>query len=175
MIWIRALLLLLQPVRIWKDIDMKPASVVFVLTMLIFPLALITSAVRLTIQELPDKVFLISIGINVVAVLVSVSLGSFMVWRLAPRFLSRGPYKKALNLAAYSYIAVFLAFIISSIHPQLEPVKYFGLYSLYLYWVELSYMLKTPDERKTGFTFISALILTGTGYLVSIILNLALL
>ncbi len=171
MVWLKALMILFLPARVWRDLAEKPVSAGLLIVGLMLPLSLITSVIHLTGQELTEKTFLLSVIIYVTAVLISVSGGSYMLWRLAPRFLSQGTYTKVLNLTCYSYIAIFLAFIIASLHPQLEFVKFFGLYSLYLYWKGLSFMLKTPDDRKIGFTFISALVLTGTGYLVSIILN----
>ncbi|GEM_PF-3323620 len=171
MVWKRALLILIKPAKIWKEVAEKPVSALILLAGLILPLSALTSAVNLATDELPSDVLLFSILIYVLTIIGSITGGGYLIWRLSPRFFSQGSYLDVLNLAAFSYIAVFIALIVSSLHHHLDVLKLLGLYSVYIYWQGLTYMLKTPVERKTGFTLISAIILTGCGYLVNIIME----
>ncbi len=171
MVWKIALVILIKPVKMWLRLAEKPVSFFVLLAGLVFPFSLITSVVSFINLGLSTEELIISTLINIIAIMLSITAGSYVIYRLTPRFLSEKSYIKTLNLTAFSYIAVFMAFIVSEIHLQLDFLKLLGLYSLYLYWHGLSYMLKMPSDKKAGFVLISAIILTGTGYFASIIMK----
>jgi len=70
---------------------------------------------------------------------------------LAPTFGGRNNLPAALKVAAYSATAVWLAGIFQLI-PLLGWLVILGLYSLYLLYLGLPVLMKTPPERAIGYT-----------------------
>ncbi len=171
MIYKWAILIFLRPVKVWKEIADNSVSAWLILAILIVPFSAITSFATDQKLDVKDPDFLLRAVIYIISVVSSIVIGSYMLWRMLPRFLSSGSLQKVIKLVSYSYMAVFLAFILASMHDQLDFIKFFGLYSAIIYWIGLSYMLNTPDDRKMGFLVISGIILTGIGYVFSIVLN----
>jgi hypothetical protein len=70
---------------------------------------------------------------------------------LAPTFGGRKDLPSALKVSAYSATAVWLAGIFQLI-PLLAILTLLGLYSIYLLWLGLPVLMKTPPERATAYT-----------------------
>ena len=70
---------------------------------------------------------------------------------LAPTFGGRKSMPSALKVAAYSGTAAWLAGIFQII-PPLAVLGIVGLYSIYLMWLGLPILMKTPADRATGYT-----------------------
>ena len=69
---------------------------------------------------------------------------------LAPTFNGKRSQIQALKLAAYSMTASWVAGIFDLI-PVLWPLTLLGLYSLYLLYLGLPILMKTPSDKAVGY------------------------
>jgi Yip1 domain len=70
---------------------------------------------------------------------------------LAPTFGGQKNFPSALKVAAYSSTAGWLAGIFQLI-PPISVLSILGLYSLYLLWLGLPVLMRSPPDRATGYT-----------------------
>jgi hypothetical protein len=70
---------------------------------------------------------------------------------LAPTFGGVKNFPNALKVAAYSSTAAWLAGIFQLI-PPLSILGILGLYSIYLLWLGLPLLMKSPQDRAIGYT-----------------------
>ncbi len=70
---------------------------------------------------------------------------------LAPTFGGQRNFPNALKVAAYSSTAGWLAGIFQLL-PPISVLSILGLYSLYLLWLGLPVLMKSPPDRATGYT-----------------------
>ena len=83
--------------------------------------------------------------------LVSVYVLAFVIDSLAPTFSGEKNLNQAFKLATYSYTPGWLASVFSLI-PALGVLSILGLYGLYLIYVGLPVLMKSPQEKSTGYT-----------------------
>ena len=83
--------------------------------------------------------------------LVSVYILAFVIDYLAPTFSAEKNLNQAFKLATYSYTPGWLAGIFALI-PALGVLSILGLYGLYLIYVGLPILMKSPQEKSTGYT-----------------------
>jgi len=90
---------------------------------------------------------------------------------LAPTFGGRKDMPSALKVAAYSATAGWLAGIFQII-PRLSFLTILGLYSLYLLWLGLPVLMKSPADRATGYTAAVVVIMFVIMFVVMLILGM---
>jgi hypothetical protein len=83
--------------------------------------------------------------------LVSVYVLAFVVNSLAPTFSGEKNFDQAFKLAAYSFTPGWLASVFALI-PVLGFLSIVGLYGLYLIYIGLPILMKSPQEKSTGYT-----------------------
>jgi len=88
-------------------------------------------------------------------------ISSYIINILAPGFKSTSNIDNAFKLVIYSYTAFFLASIITGLFPVLFFIGVAGLYSFYIFWLGFTPMMKTPDDKKTGYVIVGILIMIG--------------
>ncbi|MEA3317531.1 MAG: Yip1 family protein, partial [Bacteroidota bacterium] len=98
-------------------------------------------------------------------------ISAIVINELAPNFGSEKNLDKAFKLVIYASTASLLATIVASLHPLLSFVGLFGLYSIYIFWLGIGPMMKTPKDKKLGFVVISALIIIAIVFLLNLILT----
>ena len=96
--------------------------------------------------------------VSYVMALIMVYVAAMVVDKLAPKFDSTPNQIQALKLVAYSYTASWLAGIFMVI-PVLSPLAILGLYSIYLFYVGLPVMMKTPESKVVPYMVVSALVI----------------
>ena len=100
--------------------------------------------------------------------LIMVYVGAIVVDKLAPKFESTSDQLQALKLVAYSYTASWLAGIFAII-PVLAPLSIVGLYSIYLFYVGLPVMMKTPESKVVPYMVVCALLIIGISIVVGLV------
>jgi hypothetical protein len=101
--------------------------------------------------------------------LLMVYLVAMIVDRLAPKFESTPNQLEALKLVAYSYTAAWISGVFMAI-PVLTPVTILGsLYSVYLFYVGLPVMMKTPESKVIPYMVISAVVVILIGFIVGLL------
>jgi Yip1-like protein len=86
-----------------------------------------------------------------VLILAGTYLLAIVIDALAPTFNSQRNQIQALKLAAYSSTAGWVAGILGLI-PWIRPLQLVGLYSLYLLYLGLPIVMKTPREKVPVYT-----------------------
>ncbi len=100
----------------------------------------------------------------------SVFLMAFVVDALAPTFKSEKNFGKSFQLAAYSYTAGWVGAILNII-PSLAIIgSLAGLYGLYLLFVGLPKLKKTPQEQVTGYFVASLVAMIVASFVIGLIL-----
>jgi hypothetical protein len=83
--------------------------------------------------------------------LVSVYVLALIIDALAPTFAGQKSQMQALKVSAYSSTAAWLAGIFALI-PGLRLLGILGLYSLFLLYLGLPILMKSPKEKAVGYT-----------------------
>jgi hypothetical protein len=160
--------ILLSPRSEWHVIDAEPATVGSLYAGYIAPL----SAIPVVCQAIGMAVIGISIpfvggsikipfGTAITNALVAYVLGLVAIYivaliidALAPSFGGTKNPVQALKVAAYAYTAAWVGGIFSII-PALGIITLiFGLYSLYLLYLGLPILMKSPPEKALGYTVV---------------------
>jgi hypothetical protein len=160
--------ILLSPRAEWQVIDAEPATVASLYTGYIMPLAAIPvicqaigmSAVGITIPfvgthyRTPIVSAITSAAVLYVFSLIAVFIVALIVDGLAPTFGGTKNQVQALKVVAYSYTASWVGGILSLI-PALSVIGIlFGLYSLYLLYLGLPVLMKSPADKAVGYTVV---------------------
>jgi hypothetical protein len=158
--------ILMTPRSEWEVIDAEQTTPAELYTRYIVPLA----AIGPIAQLIGYSVFGVSvpfvgtyrvpIGSAITQALVSYLLtlaGTYVlaliIDALAPIFNGQRSQIQALKLAAYSLTASWVAGIFALI-PGLRILTLLGLYSLYLLYLGLPVLMKTPREKALGYTVV---------------------
>jgi hypothetical protein len=158
--------ILLSPRTEWEVIDAEPTTTTELYTRYIAPLA----AIGPIAQLIGYSVFGVSVPfvgtyrvpigsaitqalIMYVLTLVGTYVLALIIDALAPTFNGQRSQIQALKLAAYSFTASWVAGIFALV-PGLRILAILGLYSLYLLYLGLPVLMKTPREKAMGYTVV---------------------
>jgi hypothetical protein len=160
--------ILMSPRAEWQVIDAEPATVSSLYTGYIAPLSLIPaicSAIGMAVigmsipfvgghYKIPMTTALTNAVVVYVLGLVAVFIVALIVDALAPTFGGTKNQVQALKVVAYSYTAAWVGGIFSLL-PMLSWVGlFFGLYSLYLLYLGLPVLMKSPADKAVGYTVV---------------------
>ena len=159
----RAKAILMTPKQEWAVIDSEPLDVTSLLTGYVIPLALIGPIARF----IGFSVFgfggfvRLSVGwgisqaiVTFVLAILSVFVLGWVVNALAPNFGATQSMPQAIKLAAYSMTAELIAGIFYLI-PSLSVLAIIGaLYSLYLFYVGLPILMKSPADKTPAYAVV---------------------
>jgi hypothetical protein len=90
--------------------------------------------------------------------LIGAYIAALVIDALAPNFGGTRSKVQALKLVAYASTAAWLAGIFSAI-PGLRILGVLGLYSIYLFYIGLPILMKSPPERSLGYTAVAVVCL----------------
>ena len=151
----------LRPKEEWPVIAAEPATAGSLYTGLIIPLAAIGPVCSfLSALAFGHRIPFTGIAVHVAVSglfgamvvsyllnLVAVAVTAFIVQKLAPSFASTGDFAQSLKLVAYSQAPFWVAGVLYLI-PFLGILAILvGLYSLYLAYLGLSPVMKTPPDK----------------------------
>jgi hypothetical protein len=159
--------ILLSPGTEWRAIDAEPATVSSLYTGYIAPLAAIPavcqaigmSMIGMSIAFLgnyktPIGSALTSAVVTYVFSLAAVYIIALIVDGLAPTFGGTKNMTQALKVVAYSYTAAWVGGVFALI-PALGIITLlFALYSLYLLFLGLPVLMKSPADKAVGYTVV---------------------
>jgi hypothetical protein len=102
---------------------------------------------------------LASAVVQYVLALVGVYVASIVIDKLAPTFNSQSDAMQALKLVAYASTAQWLAGALSII-PALGPLAIVGgLYGIYLFYLGVGPLMKTPSDKVVPYMVVSAVVI----------------
>lgn len=152
----RAKAILVTPKTEWPVIDAEPLNVSELLIGYVLPLAAIGPIARFIGWSVLGfgGIFRMSIGwgisqaiVSFVLAVVGVFVLAWVMNALAPSFGSRQDMSQAIKLSAYSMTAAWVAGVLY-ILPALSILAVLGgLYSLYLCYIGLPVLMKTPADK----------------------------
>lgn len=162
----RAKNILIQPAEEWRVIEKEPTTTGDLYTSYIMPLAAIgpvASIVGLSLIGFQVPLggtyrvsLMTAIGhavVMYVLALVGVYVLALIIDALAPTFNGTKNNSQALKVAAYSSTAGWLVGIFNLI-PVLAFLQIFGLYSLYLLYLGLPALMKSPQDKTLAYTVV---------------------
>jgi hypothetical protein len=161
--------ILLSPGTEWEVIDAEPTTAAQLYTGYILPLAAIGPLAQIigyTVFGIPVPfmgTYHVPIGSAITSRLVAYLLilaGTYVlaliIDALAPTFNGQRSQIQALKVAAYSSTASWVAGVFALI-PGLRLLAVLGLYSLYLLYLGLPILMKSPREKAMAYTAVVVL------------------
>jgi len=169
--------ILLAPKPEWAKIDGEPGDAQFLFTNYVAILA----AIPAVCGFIGSAAFGHGIGaalevavIGYVLAFVGVYVMALIIDALAPIFGGVKSQPSALKLAVYSMTPGWLVGVFALV-PPLRVLGILGLYGLYLFWVGLPMLMKSPEDK--SITYIGAVVVCGIvvwivlGWLVMLIIG----
>ena len=154
--------ILLTPREEWQAIDREPTPAVELYKGYIMPLTAIgpiaatlswmAFGYRATFAAGAGAVFAWALVLYLLS-LAGVYVMALIIDAMAPNFDGTRDQLRALNVAAYSNTAAWLAGIFS-LFPALSWLGVLGLYSLWLLYLGLPLLMKVPEEKAIAYTII---------------------
>ena len=179
--------ILKQPAQEWPVIAAEPADVASLMSGYAAPLAAIPAVCSWIGMSFVGFGFgiwrglisgLVAAILSWVFALVGAYVGAFVIEKLAPTFKSSGGIIQALKLVVYASTPVWVAGVLNLI-PVLSPLIIIAaLYAIYLFYLGLPAVMKTPSDQVIPYMIVSAIVmfvimiclgfvaaaLTGAGY-----------
>ena len=173
--------ILVSPKTEWPTIDGENDSHVAVLTKYVLLLAAIPSvAAFIGYGLIGYSVFghhfsSASLGIKqaitqYITMVGGVYITAFVIDILATNFGSQKNFDKAFSLVAYAYTPAFVGGIFYIWHPLSFLAGLASIYSLYLLYIGLAPMMKTPNEKRTSYFVVSLLVMVAAFFILSMVL-----
>jgi len=178
----RAKNIIISPKNEWEVVANEEPNTQQIIVGYVFPLALVPTIAIIIgwglIGIFGFKSFNYGIAIGLVTLLnalISVFVAAFVIDALAPSFGSQKNLGRAVQLVAYSMTPVWIGGILNII-PSLSWLgSLFGLYGLYLLFIGVVPLMKTPEEKKVIYIIISIIVLIVVYFVIAAILTAILL
>ncbi|HXY90144.1 MAG TPA: Yip1 family protein [Xanthobacteraceae bacterium] len=156
--------IILTPKTEWPVIDREPGDVPYIFTNYVAILAAIPaicgfigmSIVGMSLPgvgtvRIPVASGLVNAIVGYLLAFAVVYVVALIVDALAPTFGGRKNFDSALKVTAYSYTPSWLVGVFLLI-PGLRFLMILGLYGLYLLWLGLPVLMKSPQDKSLGYT-----------------------
>lgn len=171
----RAKKILTTPKTEWLVVDSESATPPSLLMTYVLPMAIISSIGRiltgLTWAGVFGSYFIWAAVIGFVSIIISFYISIYVIDMLAPSFSSEKNLNKSAQLVAYSNTPTWIAGLLSFI-----PVIGFLLviagwiYSIYLFYIGLGPLKKTPEDKKIVYMIVAFIIMIAIVFIISAIL-----
>jgi hypothetical protein len=158
--------ILRSPRTEWEVIEAEPTTPAALYTGYVMPLAAIGPVAQvigysvfgvvvpvLGTYRLPIGSAITTAVVTYILMLIGTYLLGLIIDGLAPTFGAQRNQIQALKLAAYSSTAFWLAGVFALV-PGLRPLQILGLYSLYLLYLGLPTLMKSPRDKAIGYTVV---------------------
>lgn len=122
--------------------------------------------------KLPLVTGLVAAALQVVSGLIGLFVMAIVINALAPNFGSQQDQGQAHKLAVYSMTAAYLAGVFA-ILPPLAALSIVGLYSFALLYIGLPRLMKTPEDKRTGYFVTIIVVCIVLGVVINIVLGSA--
>ena len=156
--------IILAPKTEWPVIDREPGDVAYIFTNYVAILAAIPaicgfiglSIVGMSVPGLgtirmPVASGLLSAVVGYLLTFAIVYIVALIVDALAPTFGGRKNFESALKVTAYSYTPSWICGFFLLV-PGLRFLTILGLYGLYLLWLGIPVLMKSPQEKSVAYT-----------------------
>ena len=174
----RAKNMIVSPKTEWEAVASEDPNIQQILMGYVLPLALIPTLATIigwgAIGILGFTSFTYGIALGLVQLInafLSVLIAGFVIDALAGSFGSTKNMGRAVQLVAYSMTPIWV-FGILNIIPAIGWLSFLlGLYALFLIYLGLTPLMKTPEDKKAVYMIVSIVILGAVYWIISIILT----
>ena len=174
----RAKNMIVSPKTEWNAVAAEEPNIQQILMGYVLPLALIPTLAAIigwgAIGILGFTSFTYGIAMGLVQLInafLSVLIAGFVIDALAGSFGSTKNMGRAIQLVAYSMTPIWV-FGVLNIIPAIGWLSFLlGLYSLFLIYLGLTPLMKTPEDKKAVYLIVSIVILIAVYWIISIILT----
>ena len=146
--------ILLTPKTEWPVIEREPGDAAYLFANYVAILAAIPAVcgfIGTVIAGGPLFAALIAAVVKYILTFVAIYIVALIVDALAPTFAGQKNFSNALKVTVYSYTPSWLAGVFLLI-PGLRLLTILGLYGLYLLWLGLPSLMKSPEDKAIGYT-----------------------
>jgi len=178
--------ILKQPKLEWPVIEAEPTDIATLYRSYIAPLAAIPAVCGL--------IGMVVVGISVpfvgryrygiaeafrveifqyIGQLIGCYVAAFVIAKLAPTFSSRDDQVQALKLVAYSMTPAWIAGVLNLIPVLGALVLIAAIYGIYLFYLGVPVLMKTPQEKVIPYMVVSVLVIIVVSFVIGAILGLA--
>jgi hypothetical protein len=160
--------ILKQPAQEWPVIAAEPADIASLITGYAAPLAAIPAICGWLGMSLIGFGGYFRVGlvsglagaiVRWVFALVGAYIGAFVIEKLAPTFKSSGSIVQALKLVVYASTPVWVAGVLNLIPPLTPLILIAVIYAVYLFYLGLPVVMKTPSDQVIPYMIVSALVM----------------
>jgi hypothetical protein len=174
--------MLVTPKEEWTTINNETATPSSLLTGYLLPLALAGAVAAFIGAGLIGSSFMgIKVGgtikygvyqalVSLISVGIGYYLTTYVVDMLATNFKSEKNLNKSAQLIAYSYTPALVGSLMAVIPAIAWLGSLFGLYSIYLIYLGLPVLKKTPEEQRVVYLVVTILVLIGIYIVIGMIL-----
>ena len=174
----RAKNILLTPKTEWEAVAAEEPNIQQILLGYVLPLALIPTIATIigwgVIGMFGFTSFTYGIAMGLVQIInafLSVLIAGFVIDALAPSFGSQKNMGRAVQLVAYSMTPIWIAGILNILPTIGWLAGLIGLYGLFLMYLGLAPLMKTPEDKKVGYLVVSIIILIVVYFVIAAILT----
>jgi hypothetical protein len=174
----RAKNILLTPKTEWETVAAEEPNIQQILLGYVLPLALIPTIATIigwgVIGMFGFTSFTYGIAMGLVQIInafLSVLIAGFVIDALAPSFGSQKNMGRAVQLVAYSMTPIWVAGILNILPTIGWLAGLIGLYGLFLMYLGLAPLMKTPEDKKVGYLVVSIIILIVVYFVIAAILT----
>ena len=174
----RAKNILLTPKTEWETVAAEEPNIQQILLGYVLPLALIPTIATIigwgVIGMFGFTSFTYGIAMGLVQIInafLSVLIAGFVIDALAPSFGSQKNMGRAVQLVAYSMTPIWIAGILNILPTIGWLAGLIGLYGLFLMYLGLAPLMKTPEDKKVGYLVVSIIILIVVYFVIAAILT----
>lgn len=166
--------ILTNPKAEWSAIAAEPADVVSLYRDYIVILAAIPAVCGFVGMAMIGAPFIVRAMVaGYVRTLVAVFISAVAVEKLAPAFGSSGRTAHALEVVAYSFTPIWIAGVLALIPVLLPLTPLAALWAIYLAYLGLPAVMKTPADKVVPYMLVSALVIFVVNFLLQFLLDLA--
>jgi len=164
--------ILTKPKQEWRVIDGESTSVAslysgYIVILAAIPvvasfikMSLIGTSVLFTTVHVAIVSGLIGAIVGYALSLGGVYLAAFVIEKLAPTFRSQGDALQALKLVTYAYTAAWVAGVFNLLPTiGILGVLAGGIYSIYLFYLGLPVLMRTPQDKVVAYMIVAAVII----------------
>ncbi len=174
----RAKNIILTPKTEWPVIAAEQPNSMQILTGYVIPLAAIAFVAQVIGYGLiglgPLSSFSYGLGMGLIAFISAVAgvyIMAYVIDFLAPNFASEKNFGRAFQLVAYSYTPAWVAGIFHIIPVLGVLVLIASIYGLYLMYLGVPVMMKTPQDKVIPYLVVSIIVIIVVSFLLTLILS----
>jgi len=166
--------ILMKPAAEWDVIDREPATTAGLFTgyaCILAAIPAVAALIQFSVFHHNPIVGVVVAVLSYVSSLAAVFIMALIIDALAPSFGAQKSQIQALKLAVYSYTASWVAGILNIVPLLGILVLVAGLYGLYIMYLGLPKLMKSPADKTVGYFVVTILVAIVVNIIIGIIIG----